>query len=217
MKACLKIRGALVNALSLFWLISSSIIIILSKKHTYSCIYIYVCVYIYIYIYVHSGNQTQLAGKSTNKKKSHDTFHSQVTSHSQVWLPHTKNEAWTSQIWRIYTLWWTVTFCELERSTMLFSWENPLFRLGHVQVRKRLVHQRVYFHFPMVFLWFSYGFPMVFPWFSVKYIPNFQLHDPIFSHHRHWDHDHLLRASQQMPAESPNLASKMEENTFGSI
>ena len=26
-----------------------------------------------------------------------------------------------------------------------------------------LVYQRVNLHFPMVFLWFSYGFPMVFP------------------------------------------------------
>ena len=30
-------------------------------------------------------------------------------------------------------------------------------------------------HFPMVFLWFSYGFPMVFPWFSVKL---WQIHQP---------------------------------------
>ena len=28
------------------------------------------------------------------------------------------------------------------------------------------VYQRVNLHFPMVFLWFSYGFPMVFLWFS---------------------------------------------------
>ena len=37
-----------------------------------------------------------------------------------------------------------------------------------------LVHQRVNpikvplnHHFPMVFLWFSYGFPMIFPWFTI--------------------------------------------------
>ena len=28
-----------------------------------------------------------------------------------------------------------------------------------------IVYQRVNLHFPMVFLWFSYGFPMVFLWF----------------------------------------------------
>ena len=32
-----------------------------------------------------------------------------------------------------------------------------------------LVYQRVNLHFPMVFLWFSYGFPMVFLWFWFSY------------------------------------------------
>ena len=36
-----------------------------------------------------------------------------------------------------------------------------------------LIYQRVNLHFPMVFLWFSYGFPMVFlcyiPWFTRGY------------------------------------------------
>ena len=31
----------------------------------------------------------------------------------------------------------------MERSTMLFSWVNPLFRLGHFQVRFLYVYQRV--------------------------------------------------------------------------
>ena len=35
---------------------------------------------------------------------------------------------------------------------------------------KMLVHQRVNLHFPMVFLWFSYGFPMVFLWFTGGYV-----------------------------------------------
>ena len=51
---------------------------------------------------------------------------------------------------------------ELERSTLLCSWVNQLFRLGHVQVRKLFVYQRVNLHFPMVFLWFSH----IFLWFS---------------------------------------------------
>ena len=38
-----------------------------------------------------------------------------------------------------------------------FSWENPLF-LWSFSIAM-LVYQRVNLHFPMVFLWFSYGFP----------------------------------------------------------
>ena len=43
------------------------------------------------------------------------------------------------------------------------------------------VYQRVNLHFPMVFLWFSYGFPMVFLWFSYGFpIQNsFLLYIPI--------------------------------------
>ena len=34
-----------------------------------------------------------------------------------------------------FTLWWTLTCCELERSTMLLMGKYPLFRLGHCPLR----------------------------------------------------------------------------------
>ena len=49
-----------------------------------------------------------------------------------------------------------------------FSWENPLFLWPFsiaMSVHQRVNHIKIPLnhHFPMVFLWFSYGFPMVFP------------------------------------------------------
>ena len=41
-----------------------------------------------------------------------------------------------------YPAWSTGQHNELERSTMLCSWVNRLFRLGHVQVRELLVITR---------------------------------------------------------------------------
>ena len=60
----------------------------------------------------------------------------------------------------------------MERSTYHFSWENPLFRLGHFPLLfvcspegKSHLNPMKNHHFPMVFLWFSYGFPFQ-PYFS---------------------------------------------------
>jgi len=37
-------------------------------------------------------------------------------------------------------------------STSIYAWDFPVRYVSH--------NQRVYIHFPMVFLWFSYGFPI---------------------------------------------------------
>ena len=90
-KGCLKIKCLFCT----FSFLVNLIIIILSKKHTYFYIYIY---YIYMYTLVIKHSR-----KIHQYKKSHDTFHSQVTSHCQVWLPDRKL-AWTSHLENIYPI-----------------------------------------------------------------------------------------------------------------
>ena len=58
-------------------------------------------------------------------------------------------------------------YITMERSTMLLMGKSTI---SMVIFNSYVSHyQRLNLHFPMVFLWFSYGFPMVFLWFTRGY------------------------------------------------
>ena len=67
-----------------------------------------------------------------------------------------------------------------------------------------LVHQRVNIHFPMVFLWFSYGFPMVFS--PIKHPPiGPSLELGFVSRSRGW----------KSPIEDPAATSVRQQASYG--